>query len=157
MEKRGDLELLNKPAALTDEEFDLMKTHTIEGQSHLARVGGELARVGDIVRSYHERWDGRGYPDGLAGEEIPLAARIVFCCDAFSAMTTNRPYRPAISEEAALEELWANAGTQFEPRVVGAVALVIRYGKAPDGQSYTDAVRAVLAGRSVPAQLEPSV
>src|SRR5689334_12750121 len=111
-------EILNKPTHLTEEEFELMKTHTIEGQALLERVGGKLARVGEIVRSCHERWDGRGYPDSLAGEEIPLAARIVFCCDAYSAMTTDRPYRRAMTPEAAIEELRENAGTQFEPRVV---------------------------------------
>ena len=81
---RSPSEILNKPAHLTEEEFELMKTHTIEGQALLERVGGQLARVGELVRSCHERWDGRGYPDGLAGEEIPMAARIVFCCDAYS-------------------------------------------------------------------------
>ena len=86
-------EILNKPGALSDDEFELMKTHTIEGQVLLDRVGGLLGRVGAVVRSCHERWDGHGYPDGLAGYEIPLAARIVFACDAYNAMTTDRPYR----------------------------------------------------------------
>ena len=91
-----------------------MKTHTIEGQFMLDRVGGLLGRVGEIVRSCHERWDGTGYPDGLAGEAIPLEARIVFTCDAFNAMTTDRPYRDAMSEEAAIRELTDNAGQQFD-------------------------------------------
>ncbi len=121
-------EIINKPGALSDDEFELMKTHTIEGQVLLDRVGGLLGRVGSLVRSCHERWDGNGYPDGLAGYEIPLAARIVFACDAYSAMTTDRPYRAAMSQETALEELWANAGTQFDPRVVSALATVIRNG-----------------------------
>ena len=110
-------EILNKPSALTDEEFELIKTHTIEGQLLLDRVGGLLGRVGAIVRSCHERWDGRGYPDGLAGEDIPLAARIVFCCDAYNAMTTDRPYRKAMPREEALAEIRDNAGTQFDPSV----------------------------------------
>jgi putative nucleotidyltransferase with HDIG domain len=141
-------EILNKPAKLTDEEFELMKSHTIEGQALLDRVGGRLARVGEIVRSCHERWDGRGYPDGLRGEEIPLAARIVFCCDAYSAMTTDRPYRAAIDPELALAELRANAGTQFEPRVVDAVCQVVRHELDTEMQPYADAVRAVLAGNA---------
>jgi HD-GYP domain-containing protein (c-di-GMP phosphodiesterase class II) len=118
-------DILNKPAKLTDEEFELIKTHTIEGQLLLDRVGGLLGRVGEIVRSCHERWDGRGYPDGLAGEAIPLAARIVFCCDAYNAMTTDRPYRNAMSREAAIAELRDNSGTQFDPQVVVAVETVV--------------------------------
>ena len=82
-------------------EFEVIKHHTIEGQFMLDRVGGLLARVGEVVRSCHERWDGRGYPDGLAGEQIPIAARIVFACDAYNAMTTDRPYRAAMPREAA--------------------------------------------------------
>jgi len=118
-------EILNKPAALTESEFEIMKTHTIEGQFLLDRIGGLLGRVGETVRSCHERWDGAGYPDGLAGEQTPLAARIVFACDAFSAMTTDRPYRSAMSWAAALEELRRNAGTQFDPAVVDAFSRVI--------------------------------
>jgi HD-GYP domain-containing protein (c-di-GMP phosphodiesterase class II) len=91
----------------------------------LDQVGGLLAEVGRIVRSCHERWDGAGYPDGLAGEEIPLAARLVCCCDAFSAMTTDRPYRLARSREAALDELHACSGTQFDPLVVEALARIV--------------------------------
>jgi HD-GYP domain-containing protein (c-di-GMP phosphodiesterase class II) len=138
-------EILNKPAKLTDDEFELMKSHTIEGQALLDRVGGKLARVGEIVRSCHERWDGQGYPDGLRGEEIPLAARIVFCCDAYSAMTTDRPYRAATTPEAAIAELRANSGTQFEPRVVEAVCRVAAAEATRIEQPYADAVRAVLA------------
>src|SRR5919197_5029669 len=147
-------EILNKPGALTDEEFELMKTHTIEGQVLLDRVGGLLGRVGAIVRSCHERWDGNGYPDGLAGYEIPLPARIVFACDAYSAMTTDRPYRAAMSQETALEELWANAGSQFDPRVVAALATVIRRGM-PLEPSPARAVRAVLAGNGAAPQPQP--
>jgi putative nucleotidyltransferase with HDIG domain len=145
-------EILNKPAKLTEEEFELMKSHTVEGQALLDRVGGRLARVGEIVRSCHERWDGRGYPDGLRGEEIPFAARIVFCCDAYSAMTTDRPYRAAIAPEQALAELRVNSGSQFEPRVVNAVCTVVKRELETDAQPYADAVRAVLASNApVPA------
>jgi HD-GYP domain-containing protein (c-di-GMP phosphodiesterase class II) len=133
-----------------------MKTHTIEGQALLDRVGGRLAHIGELVRSCHERWDGRGYPDGLAGEEIPLAARIVFCCDAYSAMTTDRPYRTAMDREAALRELADNSGTQFEPVVVEAVTKVVRTGDDQVGVAYSDAVRAVLASHAPAGPVELS-
>jgi HD-GYP domain-containing protein (c-di-GMP phosphodiesterase class II) len=149
-------EILNKPTKLSEDEFELMKTHTIEGQALLGRVGGKLAKIGEIVRSCHERWDGRGYPDGLMGEEIPLAARIVFCCDAYSAMTTDRPYRRAMSREAAIAELRSNQGTQFEPRVVEAVEAVVSQGLTDATEAYDDAVRAVLATHAPQPRLEMS-
>jgi len=141
-------EILHKPAALTAGEFEIIKHHTIEGQFMLDRVGGLLGRVGEIVRSCHERWDGAGYPDQLRGEQIPLAARIVFVCDAFNAMTTDRPYRAAMSTEAAIDELVANAGTQFDPAVVEALMNAIEKG-APVVTT-SDDIRAVLANRTVP-------
>ena len=98
-----------------------MKQHTVYGQRMLDKVGGSMTDVGVIVRASHERWDGKGYPDGTAGEEIPLAARIVAVADTFSAITTTRSYRRAQTPEAAIEELRRCAGTQFDPRVVGAV------------------------------------
>ena len=149
-------EILNKPARLTDAEFELMKTHTVEGQALLDRIGGRLARVGTIVRSCHERWDGRGYPDGLLGEEIPLAARIVFACDAYSAMTTDRPYRKSMGREAAIEELRANAGSQFEPRVVQSLVKVVSELDTEASESYQDAVRAVLAAQTTAVPVEVS-
>jgi HD-GYP domain-containing protein (c-di-GMP phosphodiesterase class II) len=115
-------EIINKAGPLTPEEREIINTHTIEGERMLEKVGGLLAEVGRLVRSCHERWDGGGYPDGLAGDEIPLVARIVCACDAFSAMTTNRSYRAALSLEDALTELRRCAGTQFDPRVVEAIA-----------------------------------
>jgi HD-GYP domain-containing protein (c-di-GMP phosphodiesterase class II) len=90
----------------------------------LEQVGGLLGDVGRIVRSCHEDWDGTGYPDGVAGEDIPLAARIVSACDAFSAMTTDRPYRRALTHTQAIAELEACAGSQFDPRVVDALVEV---------------------------------
>ncbi|HWB69400.1 MAG TPA: HD-GYP domain-containing protein [Solirubrobacterales bacterium] len=114
-------EIINKPGPLDDEEWKIMHRHTIEGEEMLKRVGGVLADVGRIVRSSHEHYDGSGYPDGLAGEEIPIEARIVTCCDAFSAMTTTRSYRAAMPLEDAFTELRACSGTQFDPEV--AVAL----------------------------------
>jgi HD-GYP domain-containing protein (c-di-GMP phosphodiesterase class II) len=117
-------EIIRKPGALTPEERKVIETHTVEGEAMLRQVGGLLGEVGRIVRSCHERVDGGGYPDGLAGDEIPLIARIVCCCDAFSAMTTDRPYRAARPVEEALEELRLCAGTQFDTRVVAALERV---------------------------------
>jgi hypothetical protein len=118
-------EIINKPGPLTGEERAVMETHTLEGERLLKRVGGLLAEVGTLVRSCHERWDGKGYPDGLLADEIPLVARIVCACDAFSAMVTDRPYRPAMAPEVAIAELRANAGTQFDPAVVRALCVVV--------------------------------
>ena len=119
-------EIINKPGPLDDEEWAIMKTHTVEGERMLAQVGGLLADVGLVVRASHERWDGGGYPDGLAGEQIPLAACIVSACDAFNAMTTDRSYRKALPLSVAVAELRKNSGTQFCPAVVDAlVALVL--------------------------------
>jgi putative nucleotidyltransferase with HDIG domain len=118
-------EIINKPGPLDDEEWAVMKLHTVEGQQMLDRVGGVLGEVGRVVRSSHEHYDGSGYPDGLAGDRIPVESRIVSCCDAFSAMTTTRSYRNAMSMEAAREELLRNQGTQFDPDVVDALLQVI--------------------------------
>jgi putative nucleotidyltransferase with HDIG domain len=117
--------LINKPGSLTSEERQLLETHTVEGERMLSKVGGLLGEVGHVVRSHHERYDGGGYPDGLSGNEIPLVARIVSCCDAFNAMTTDRPYRRARPAEAALAELHAESGKQFDPVVVQALARVV--------------------------------
>jgi len=123
-------EIVNKPGQLDPHEWAIIKTHTVEGQRMLDRVGGFMGAVGRVVRSHHERWDGGGYPDGLRGRQIPLAARIISCCDAFNAMTTNRPYRAALSSSIALEELARHAGAQFDPEVVDALsALVERSGE----------------------------
>jgi putative nucleotidyltransferase with HDIG domain len=118
-------EIINKPGPLDDEEWAIMKTHTVEGQRMLERIGGLLARVGIVVRASHERFDGGGYPDGLAADEIPLASRIVSACDAYNAMTTDRSYRKALTAGVAVAELRANAGTQFDPKVVEALVAVV--------------------------------
>jgi HD-GYP domain-containing protein (c-di-GMP phosphodiesterase class II) len=117
--------VLDKAGPLDDAEWKVMRRHTIEGEEMLERVGGVLAEVGRVVRASHERYDGRGYPDGLTGEEIPIEARIVCACDAFSAMTSARSYRSARSVEAALAELDACAGSQFDPDVVRAARAVV--------------------------------
>ena len=111
-------EIINKPGPLTPDEWELIKVHTVDGERILNRVGGFLGEVGLVVRGSHERWDGRGYPDGLRGEEIPIESRIVSCCDAYNAMTTDRPYRSALTIAAAAKELRENAGTQFDPHIV---------------------------------------
>ena len=118
-------EIINKPGKLDDDEWQIMKRHTIEGQRMLENVGGVLASVGVIVRASHEDYDGSGYPDGLAGDAIPVEARICSACDAFSAMTTDRSYRKAMPLEAAIAELRRCAGTQFDPRVVTTLVAVL--------------------------------
>jgi HD-GYP domain-containing protein (c-di-GMP phosphodiesterase class II) len=118
-------DIILKPGRLTDEERAIIQTHTIEGERMLEQVGGLLGRVGRLVRSCHERWDGHGYPDRLAGSQIPLVARIVCACDAYDAMTTDRPYRRARSREDALAEMERCSGTQFDPEVVVALLAVV--------------------------------
>ena len=109
--------VLRKPGPLTDEEWRFIHQHTLVGQRIL---GGEpvLRRVGEIVRSTHERWDGEGYVDKLAGDAIPLASRVIAACDAFSAMTGGRPYRAALSTADTIAELRRCAGSQFDPGVI---------------------------------------
>jgi response regulator RpfG family c-di-GMP phosphodiesterase len=114
-------EILDKDGGLTEEEWAIVRRHPVEGERMLERAGGMLAEIAPAVRAHHERWDGRGYPDGLEATEIPLAARIIAACDAFHAMTTTRPYRPAMPAEDALMELRACAGRQFDPDVVDAI------------------------------------
>jgi len=118
-------EIINKPGKLDAHEFRIVKTHTTEGQAMLDRVGGFMSEVGRIVRSHHERWDGAGYPDGLAGEAIALESRIISACDSWSAMTTTRSYRKAMPIEAARAELVACSGSQFDPRVVDALLALV--------------------------------
>ncbi|MEY2515050.1 MAG: hypothetical protein QOJ89_2408 [bacterium] len=117
--------IVNKPGPLDDDEWKIMRQHTVAGQRMLDKVGGSMTDVGAIVRASHERWDGGGYPDGIAGENVPLPARIVSVADTFHAITTTRPYRPAQTPEAAVKELRACAGTQFDPEVVDALVRVL--------------------------------
>ncbi len=109
--------VLRKPGPLTAEEWDVMRTHPVLGAQIVAPITF-LDGAEELVRHHHERFDGTGYPDGLRGEEIPLAARVFAVADAFDAMTSDRPYRPAMSLERAVEEIVDGAGTQFDPEVV---------------------------------------
>ena len=118
--------IINKPDRLDEAEWELMRRHTLEGESMLEQLGGALAGIGRFVRSSHERYDGRGYPDGLAGEQIPIESRIVCVCDAYDAMTTDRPYCAARQAAEALEELGRCSGSQFDPSVVEAVQAVVQ-------------------------------
>ena len=111
--------ILNKPSRLTEDEFGVMAEHTIIGERIISRID-YLLPIATVIRSAHERWDGKGYPDGIASEEIPLGARILFACDAFHAMTSDRPYRKALPEAEALNELRDHAGSQFDPKVIEA-------------------------------------
>jgi HD-GYP domain-containing protein (c-di-GMP phosphodiesterase class II) len=118
-------EIINKPGRLGADEWLLVKTHTTEGQALLDRVGGFMSDVGRIVRSHHERWDGAGYPDGLAGDAIPLEARIITVCDSWNAMRTDRPYRRALPEREAVDELVACSGSQFDPEIVSVLLDIV--------------------------------
>jgi diguanylate cyclase (GGDEF)-like protein/putative nucleotidyltransferase with HDIG domain len=120
-------EILDKPGPLDPAEWQFMRQHTVIGE-RILRAAPALAPVAGLVRATHERYDGRGYPDGLAGEEIPLGARIVLVCDSFHAMTSARPYKAPMSPADALEELRRCSGTQFDPRVVDAFCAL--YGTA---------------------------
>jgi HD-GYP domain-containing protein (c-di-GMP phosphodiesterase class II) len=116
-------EILAKRGPLEEAERDLMRRHTLVGEAMIAAAPA-LRPVGLLVRASHERWDGRGYPDGLSGEAIPLGARIVAVCDAYSAMCERRPYGDVLSEADALAELRRCSGTQFDPRVVRAFCML---------------------------------
>jgi HD-GYP domain-containing protein (c-di-GMP phosphodiesterase class II) len=120
-------EILQKPGSLTDDEFEIVKQHPELGEKILAPIE-RLADVRPIVRSCHERWDGLGYPDGKSGLEIPVEARIVLVCDAFHAMTTDRPYRTRLPVEEAVRRLTESAGSQFDPTVVAAFTRLYRSG-----------------------------
>jgi putative nucleotidyltransferase with HDIG domain len=117
--------ILNKPGKLDPDEWEIMKSHTVEGQKMLDQVGGFMREVGLIVRAHHERWDGGGYPDGLRGAQIPLEARIIACCDTWNAMRTDRPYRKALTHEVAAAELRSVSGTQLDPVIVAALMPIV--------------------------------
>ncbi len=116
--------ILQKPGALNAAEWRIMRSHSAIGERVVCSIAS-LAHLAPAVRAEHERWDGTGYPDGLAGCAIPLASRICLACDAWHAMTSDRPYRPALSPAAARAELERHAGTQFCPRTVDALLAVL--------------------------------
>ncbi len=116
--------ILDKPGPLDADEWAFMRRHTILGERILCAAPA-LAPVARLVRSSHERWDGGGYPDGLAGEEIPLGSRIIFACDSFDAIVSARAYSPASSSQSAIAELERCAGSQFDPDVVEALIEVV--------------------------------
>ncbi len=120
--------VLNKPGPLTDEEYAHIMTHPVVGWRLLQPLLDEMPMALRVVRSHHERLDGRGYPDGLVGAEIPLEARILSVCDAYEAMTADRPYRAAMSAQDAQQQLREGAGTQFDPTVVDAFLAVLASG-----------------------------
>jgi len=141
--------IINKPGKLDPDEWRIVKRHTIEGQRILDRLGGFMCEVGEIVRSHHERWDGTGYPDGLAGTDIPLASRIIACCDAWNAMTTDRSYRDALSPAIAARELEEGAGTQFDP----VIAEVLLSATAGAVEKHRSGLRVELLDRAVGGRL----
>lgn len=117
-------EILDKPAPLDAQEWELVRRHPEIGERILREVPG-FEEVASAVRHEHEHWDGSGYPDGLKGEEIPVASRIVLACDAYNAMVSERPYRRALTHEQAREQLKRHAGTQFDPAVVRALVTAL--------------------------------
>jgi HD-GYP domain-containing protein (c-di-GMP phosphodiesterase class II) len=131
-------QILQKPGPLSDEEWLMMREHTIIGE-RILNAAPALAPVGRLVRSSHERWDGAGYPDGLAGEDIPLGARIIAVCDAYDAMISERSYDKARPKEEAIAELKRHAGTQFDRDVVEAVCRHLEAEAAVNGQAVAGA------------------
>jgi HD-GYP domain-containing protein (c-di-GMP phosphodiesterase class II) len=111
--------ILNKPGPLTEDEWLIMRMHPEMGVQMVAGIKS-LGPAVEVIRSHHERWDGRGYPSGLAGDQIPLSARIFAVCDAVDAMTSDRPYRTALRFERAVEQIQAGSGTQFDPDMADA-------------------------------------
>jgi two-component system cell cycle response regulator len=123
--------ILNKAGPLDEEEWSFMHQHTILGE-RIVSAAPSLASVGSLIRSSHERWDGKGYPDRLAGEDIPLASRIILACDAYDAMVSERPYAPGRDPESTLAEIAECAGSQFDPGVVKVLQRVVRSASADD-------------------------
>ena len=146
-------EILQKPGPLTDEEFEIVKQHPELGEKILAPID-RLADVRPIVRACHERWDGLGYPDGKAGDEIPLEARIVLVCDAFHAMVTDRPYRERLPADEAVRRLREAAGTQFDPDCRGGVRPPLR--RRRGAAARLEALVSRSPGRRRRARLAPS-
>jgi diguanylate cyclase (GGDEF)-like protein len=124
-------DVLHKPGPLDDKEWELMRQHPVIGERILRMIPG-LGPIARIVRHEHERWDGGGYPDGISGTEIPIGSRVILACDAYHAMTSDRPYRQAMSHADAMAELGRHSGTQFDPEVVQALVGYL-YGRRQAG------------------------
>lgn len=125
--------ILGKPGKLSDEEFEIIKSHTVRG-GHILGNFKSLEDVDEGALYHHERYDGRGYPEGKAGEDIPLIARMICVADSFDAMNTNRVYRKMLSKEHIVSELEANKGKQFDPRIADVMLRLIRDGKIVMGE-----------------------
>jgi putative nucleotidyltransferase with HDIG domain len=130
--------ILKKPGPLDDQEWSFISSHTIIGERILSAAPA-LAEVAELVRASHERWDGKGYPDGLQGEQIPVGSRIVSVCDSFDAMTSNRAYRLAMTPQDAVAELERCAGSQFDPLVVDAFVAMLQPTLDAEGGAVRDA------------------
>lgn len=148
-------EILRKPAALDPDERAEIERHTIVGAQMIGRIPF-FAGVDTLVRASHERWDGAGYPDGLAEDDLPLGSRIVCACDAWHAMTSDRPYRHALSEADAVNELQRCAGSQFDPRVVAAVLAEVAPPSRDHRLDASEPSRKRISGRSpkAPGEVE---
>ena len=144
--------IINKPGKLDEREWEIIRTHTIEGQRMLEKIGGFMREIGRIVRASHESWDGSGYPDGLSGQDIPIEARVVSACDAFNAMTTSRSYRKAMPLQEAVAELRRCAGSQFDPLVVEALLRVVSPADPPIAADVEPTELRVLPPRPVEPQ-----
>lgn len=123
--------ILLKPGRLTDEEFEAIRQHSIYGSEMVADIPFLPRGARDVVRSHHERWDGKGYPDNLAGEEIPLLARMFSLVDVYDALTSERPYKPAWTHQQAVAELMEQAGRQFDPDLVAPFMETIEADSSP--------------------------
>jgi putative nucleotidyltransferase with HDIG domain len=144
--------VLNKPDALTDEEWKIVKMHPLRGAEMVKGVKF-LERVVDIIRHHHERVDGKGYPDGLRGDEISLAAKVVNVADAFDAMTTDRPYRAGLAVEAAIGQLTEKSGTQFDTEVVSVLVSALRSGRVSVAKNTSPYVAPGSPGPAVDARI----
>ncbi len=125
--------ILGKPGRLTDEEFEIIKSHTLRGGEILSRFKS-LTNVGEGALYHHERYDGKGYPAGKAGEEIPFIARMICVADSFDAMNTNRVYREKRTKEHILQEIETNKGRQFDPQIADVMLRLIREGQIKAGE-----------------------
>ncbi len=119
--------ILNKLGRLTDEEFEIMKQHSAISIRILEKIDG-LREASELVKHHHERYDGRGYPDGLSSDRIPLGSRIIAVAEAFDILTSDVPWRDAMGQESAVREVEACAGTQFDPKVVSALRVALAHG-----------------------------